>query len=157
MVVVGRHRDRPRKYLPDGRAAGIHTLPDAANHHLLAYPLPASGGYAGAHPVVRHRYSRLVDGPHDTALDQILGSGDPATVEQKTVDNELKIEETIAGFRRAGLNDDAIIRRVFSAEYEPDAPGAYYSHNLILVGGQTFDNASRRYRGFFHDALAAIG
>lgn len=108
--------------------------------------------------MVKYRYSRLVDGPHDTALDQILGSGDPATVDQATVNRELKVDEMIAGFRRAGLSDDAIIRRVFSAEYEPDnRPGAYYPHNLILVGGQTFDSTSKRYRGFFHTALAAIG
>jgi len=44
VVVVGRYRERPRKYLPDGQADGILTLPDAANYHLLAYPLPTSGG-----------------------------------------------------------------------------------------------------------------
>lgn len=157
VVVVGRYRERPRKYLPDGKGDGILALPDAANYHLLAYPLPSSGGYAGAHPVVRYRYSRLVDGRHDTALDQILSSEDPATVDPATANSEAKVDETIAAYRRAGLSDDAVIRRVFSAEYEPDAPGAYYPHNLILVGGQTFDSTSKRYRGFFHEALIAIG
>ncbi|MFM9608338.1 hypothetical protein [Streptomyces niveiscabiei] len=158
VVVIGRWRERPRSYLPDGKLLpGITVLPDAANYHLLDYPLPADGRLASAHPVVALRYSRLVDGKHDKALDLILGSDDPAHVDPATAQNEAAVEASIAAYRKAGLSDEAIVRRVFSMEYLPDRRGAYYPHNLILAGGQHLDPGTKTYRGFIQEALSVFG
>lgn len=157
VVVIGRWREQPHRFLPGGKRDGIIVLPNDANYYLLDYPLPPGKRLPDAHPVVRHRYSRLVDGKHDIALDQILGSEDPRTVDPPTIKSELAVDRAIDGYRKAGLTDDAIIRRVFSLKYLPDQRGAYYAHNLILAGGQTFFDATKTYRGFIHDALIALG
>jgi hypothetical protein len=158
VVVVGRWRDRPRSFLPDGkRLPGITVLPDEADYRLLDYPLPPDGKLASAHPLVRFRYSRLVDGKHDAALELILGSDQPGHIDYATTQSELAVDAAIAAYRKAGLGDDALVPRVFTADYYPDGAGAYYPHNLILAGGQSFDDRTRTYRGFLHEALRVIG
>jgi len=158
VVVIGRWRDRPRDFLPDGKLLpGITVFPDAVNYHLLDYPLPPDGKLSSAHPVVALRYSRLVDGRHDRAVDLILGSEDPAHVDAPTVQSEAAVEASIAAYRKAGLSDESIVRRVFSMKYLPDKSGAYYAHNLILAGGQHLDTRTRTYRGFIHEALRLLG
>jgi hypothetical protein len=157
VVVAGRYKERPRKYLPNGRSDRITTLPSDANYHVLAYPLPSAGTMASLHPVVARRYSRLVAGAKDVAVGEILGSEDPATVDQPTVESELKVDGLIETFRKANPSDVSLIRRVFAAKYEPDDSGAYYPHSLILTGGQTLDPATGLYRSFLHEGLAAIG
>ncbi|WP_329394840.1 hypothetical protein [Streptomyces melanogenes] len=157
VVVIGRWRERPRSFLPDGKRDGITVLPDDANYYLLDYPLPAGKPVSAAHLVIQHRYSRLVDGKHDIALDEILGSTDPRTVDSPTIKSELAVDAVIENYRKAGMSNEAIIRRVFSGKYLPDQPGAFYPHNLILAGGQIFDAKTRTYRGFIHEALTAMG
>lgn len=158
VVVVGRWHERPGSFLPDGRQLeGITVLPDKADYYLLEYPLPADGKLASAHPLVRHRYSRLVDGKHDAALELILGSEDTAQLDYPTTQRELAVDASIDRYRKAGLSDETIVQRVFPWKYYLDASGAYYAHNLILAGGQSFDDKTRTYRGFLHEALSAIG
>ncbi|GAQ50417.1 hypothetical protein [Streptomyces acidiscabies] len=158
VVVIGRWRERPRSFLPDGKLLrGITVFPDAANYYLLDYPLPPDGRLSSAHPVVVLRYSRLVDGKHDKALDLILGSEDPAHLDDPTARSEAAVEASIAGYRKAGLGDESIVRRVFSMEYVPERRGAYYPHNLILAGGQHLDTRTRTYRGFVQEALRVFG
>lgn len=162
VVLVGRYKDMPQKYLPNGKGAGIIKFPDEANYNLLAYPFPSDGPLTAAHPLLKHRYSRLVAGQHDKAIELILGSDDPRTVDQKTIDTELKIDQIIATYRKTGLSDEALVQRVFSAKYltdrpTDDQPHGYYLHNLILCGGQITDPITGRYRGFIDSALEAIG
>ncbi|MFM9442414.1 hypothetical protein [Streptomyces acidiscabies] len=160
VVVIGRWRERPRDYLPDGKILrGITVFPDAANYYLLDYPLPPDGRLASAHPVVAFRYSRLVNGKQDKALDLILGSDDPAHIDDPTAQSEAAVEASIAAYRKAGLSDEAIVRQVFSAKYLPDdlALGGFYQHNLILAGGQHLDTKTRTYRGFVQEALRVFG
>ncbi|MET9086821.1 hypothetical protein ABZX77_33910 [Streptomyces sp. NPDC004237] len=158
VVVIGRWRDRPRSYLPDGKLLrGITVLPDAADYYLLDYPLPPDGKLGSAHPVVALRCARLVDGKHDKALDLILGSEGPAHLDEPTAQSEAAVEASIAGYRKAGLSDESIVRRVFSMKYLPDQSGAYYLHNLILAGGQHLDAKTKTYRGFIQEALSLFG
>ncbi|MEU1159562.1 hypothetical protein ABZ372_01560 [Streptomyces sp. NPDC005921] len=159
VVVIGRWRDRPRSYLPDGKLLrGITVLPDAADYYLLDYPLPPDGKLGSAHPVVALRYARLVDGKHDKPkLDLILGSQDPAHLDDPTAQSEAAVEASIAAYRKAGLSDESIVRRVFSMKYLPDQSGAYYLHNLILAGGQHLDAKTKTYRGFIQEALSLFG
>jgi hypothetical protein len=124
--------------------------------HGVGHPLTA------AHPLLKLRYSRLVDGQHDKAIEMILGSDDPRTVDQKTAATELKIDQIIATYRKAGMSDEALVQRVFSAKYLTDNPNdiqphGYYLHNLILFGGQVTDPTTGSYRGFIDSALKAIG
>jgi hypothetical protein len=157
VVLVGRYKDMPRKYLPNGDGTGIIKYPDEANYNLLAYPFSAGRPLRAAHPLLKLRYSRLVDGRHDKAIDVILGSDDPRTIDEKTVATELKIDEIIAAYRKAGMSDEALVQRVFSGKYLTDSSGGYYLHNLIFFGGQVTDPTTGSYRGFIDSALEAIG
>lgn len=157
VVLIGRYKDMPQKYLPNGNGAGIVKYPDEANYRLLAYPFPPGGSLATAHPLLRLRYSRLVAGKNDKAIDAILGSDDPRTFDQQTVATELTVDQIIAAHRTAGMSDDSLVRRVFSAKYLPDDSGGYYQHNLIVTGGQVVDLTNGSYQAFISSALDAIG
>jgi hypothetical protein len=157
VVLVGRYKDLPRKYLPNGDGTGIVKFPDEANYSLLTYPFPAGRPLTDAHPLLKLRYSRLVDGQHDKAIGIILGSEDSRTVDQKTIDTELKIDQLIATYRKAGMSDEALVQRVFSAKYLIDDFGGFYLHNLILFGGQVTAPTTGSYRGFIDSALEVIG
>lgn len=156
VFICGRYVERPHKYLPDGRADRIHTLPKRSQYHVLAYPLPKTGTVASLHPLVAHRYSRLLHGSRDAAVDEILGSTDPTTFDQETVDAELRIDAWIDRRRKSGATDEHLVRTVFSPEYEPDMGGAFYPHSLVLTGGQSFDTSTNTYRTFINEALLAL-
>ncbi|MFG3295183.1 hypothetical protein ACGF3G_41080 [Streptomyces sp. NPDC048179] len=81
VIVIGRWRDRPRSYLPDGKLLrGVTVLPDAADYSLLDYPLPPVGKLGSARPVVALRYARLAEvlrrGLNGDAVDPLVGTAD---------------------------------------------------------------------------------
>lgn len=157
VVLVGRYKDMPQKYLPAGNGTGLIKFPDEANYKLLAYPFPAGQTLATAHPLLKLRYSRLLDGQHDKAIDIILGSDDPRSYDQKAIATEAKIDQSIVAFRKAGMSDEALLQRVFNSTFLTDSSGGYYLHNLIIAGGQVVNPTTGTYRGFLDSALEAIG
>ncbi len=157
VISVGRRKGGwASKYLPAGNAGGLSVLPDDANYdQLLTYPLLAP--LASAHPLIQYRYSRLTRNTADVAVSTILGSEDPATVDQPTIDIELKVVDAVEKDKKGGLTDEQIVRTVFAFQYNQDTSGGYFTHNFGMAGGQSFDSAKLTYRTFFHDALAIIG
>jgi hypothetical protein len=153
VVVVGRYRERPRKYLPEGRANGIVTLPDAANYHVLSYPLP-SGKVASLHPLIARRYARLLDSA-DVVRTMLL-SEDEVNEDAAVVNQEAKVEDVLDRYRAKGMSLEAIIRAVFPLSLEPDAPGRYYPHSVTLTGGQELDVDGKSHRSFLHEGLRRI-
>lgn len=156
VVVCGRHVERPFKYLPGGKTDGIHTLPEQAEYHVLAYPLPVAGTIKSLHPLVDHRYARLLHPGKDVAVKEILESSDLSIFEFDASESEVKIANWIASQRKAGATDVMLVQTVFHGGYEKDEDGAYYPHSLVLTGGQAFDVRTATYRTFLHESLRII-
>jgi hypothetical protein len=156
VVLVGRYKDLPNKYLPDGNGAGITKLPDDKNYSILDYPFAKSGGLSASNSLIKHRYSRLVASKADKAAASILGSEDLQVYDQKTIESESKVEKFIADHKKNGGDDESLVRRVFKSSYLVDTSGGYYRHNLILAGGQDFDPSTKQYKGFMDIALRSI-
>jgi hypothetical protein len=157
VVSIGRRKGGwASKYLPAGNAAGLRLLPDDSRYDaLITYP--ATKPYASADVLIRHRYSRLVDPLHDAALTSILDIAATDTYDPPTVDQETKVDAFVEAQRKAGRTDDQLVATVYSAGYDADTSGGYFTHNFCMAGGQSFDTGTRSYTTFFHEALRAIG
>ena len=158
VISVGRRKDGwATKYLPAGSATGIEVLPDDANYGLMRYPLEGQPSLSATHDIIKHRYSRLVNGSSDHSIDVILGSDDPARLDMPTTNEELKVEDFILRQRKSGVTDGQLVLAVFSPQYNVDDSGGYFTHNFVIAGGQKFDLQLRRYDTFLHEALRSVG
>lgn len=154
VVVIGRYVERPYKYLPNGSASGIETLPNPANYHVFAYPVP-SGGIGALHKVIARRYARLLD-KADVVPKLLLGDEAGASEDATVVNDESKVQDVIDRYRKKGMSDEAIVRAVLAPAFEFDGQARYYPHSLTLTAGQAPEKEDKPYNSFIHDALIKI-
>jgi hypothetical protein len=65
------------------------------------------------------------------------------------------VEEVIAKYRKAGFSDE-MIKEVFTAAYNIDDSGGYFTHNFIISSSQELAADGKSVLGFFQQALNLI-
>jgi hypothetical protein len=154
-IIARRRQGWDRKYLPERVSPGdLILLPDDRNYTLLDYPDPSRPYDPFRSPVLARRYSRLLKPKSDPVLDEILG-GDSANVDLASAQEEAKVEDIIAAMRKRGLNDEQMVKAVFTSDFNVDDSGGYFTHNFIVASGQPKSDGSTL--NFFDLALSQIG
>ena len=155
VAIVGRHKDGwETKYLPERVAINdLIVFPDDPNYFLLNYPDAKKPYDPNASPILARRYSRLLKNKADTVAKGLVGG----TFGDRDPDSALaeeKVEKIIEKHRAAAMNDETLVKTVFTASYNADTSGGYYTHNFIIASGQEMDGAS--IRTFFNQVLKEI-
>lgn len=157
IAIIGRRKGGLEgKYLPKGiNPASLILLPDDAHYGILDYPEPSKSFNPVAFPVLERRYSRLLKPTADNVINKIR-SGETAPIDYASSNKEAKIDDFIAKQRKNGLNDEQLIKKIFTLNYNGDSSGGYYTHNYIVSCGQELTSDGTILR-FFHQALSLIG
>lgn len=158
VAIVGRHKDGwEHKYLPERvNAADLVVLPDDSHYFLLNYPEQSKAYDPGSSPVLVRRYSRLLKNKSDPVIKGLL-SGTIGDFDTESALAEERVEQLIEKYRRAGLNDERLVKSVFVGSYNVDDSGGYFTHNFIIASGQEMMPDGAAIRTFFNLALARIG
>jgi hypothetical protein len=158
VAVVGRHKQGwEAKYLPLRLdPAQLILLPDDAHYSILDYPNGSKPFDPNASHVWARRYSRLLKNTADPVINAML-SQESGTIDFASATEEARIEEVIAKYRKAGFNDEKMIKTVFTSNYNVDDSGGYYTHNFIVSSGQALAGDGSSVFRFFHQALSLIG
>jgi hypothetical protein len=157
VVIVGRRKQEKKdKYLPLGvKPDDLVLLPDDDHYFILDYPSPSIPYNPEASPVLARRYSRLLKGSADPVITAML-TQESGAIDFASANEEAKVEEIIAKYRKAGFSDEKIIKAVFTSNINIDASGGYFTHNFIISSGQELAADGKSVLGFFHQALNKI-
>jgi hypothetical protein len=158
VVIVGRRKHGwEGKYLPlKVNPADLILLPDDAHYSILDYPDASTPYDPGGSPVLARRYSRLLKPTADPVIDSML-SKESGTIDFSSATTEAKVDEIIQKYRKSGLDDEKIVKAVFTPNYNVDVSGGYYTHNFIVSCGQEMTTDGQYILKFFQQALNLIG
>lgn len=151
VIIVGRHKKGwENKYLPEGVDKNkIGILPENVDYFIIDYPNPQIPYNPTGSPILKYRYSRLLESKNDIVIKELL-SGSAGDKDPDSAIKEEKIEKLIEIYRSKGFNDEKIIKTVFTENYNADSSGGYFTHNFIVSCGKID-------KTFFHEALDKIG
>lgn len=157
VIIIGRHKNGwELKYLPlKTNPAELTILPDDSHYFILEYPDPSKPYAYDASPVLTHRYSRLLKNASDSVIQTIL-TQETGTIDFESATQEAKVEEVIAKYRKAGFNDEKMIKEVFIPNFNVDDSGGFYTHNFIVSSGQELTADGKSVLRFFYQALTLI-
>jgi hypothetical protein len=157
VAILGRRKQNfEAKYLPERvDVRDLILLPDDAHYSLFEYPPKAFG--PDVSPVLRRRYSRLLGKVSDDPVISALLSQETGVIDFAGAADEAKVDETISKFRKQGFDDEKIVKAVFTASYNVDDSGGYFSHNFAVSSGQEVQSEDRPLLRFFNQALGLIG
>lgn len=157
VAVIGRHKSGwESKYLPSKTSqSDLIILPDDAHYFILEYPQAAKPYDPSASPVLARRYSRLLKNTKDPVINEML-TRETGVIDYESAAQEAKVEEVIARYRKAGFSDEKVIKTVFTADYNIDASGGYFTHNFIVSSGQELAADGKSVLSFFRHALNLI-
>ena len=134
VAILGRHKQGwESKYMPQQvDPSGLILLPDEANYGLLEYPPRA---YDSTSLILKRRYSRLLKNAGDPIINKML-TQETGVIDYASAISEAKVDEIIGKFRKMGFTDEKLIKTVFTANFNVDDHGGFFTHNIAISSGQ---------------------